>query len=496
MNKITKISVFSVAILAIVSAGFLASNAFSKSNRISFVSTEVVQGNISKKINLIGQVKASQGVDMSFEGSGKITANYVKVGDKITAGQALISIDSSILQAQLNQARAQLAQAKAQVNTMSMETTQNKADSSLQTARTAALAYAQKSVTVAKNSLMIMTDIQYSHFMAKWSGQDIIIEQAKAKVAKSLLGADGAGGWTSQSLSILNGGAYGQVQTAINNPTAENIDIAINATFEALKDTRSLIDSIPLDTSITATEKASIVAEKSYISGEIIALSNAIQAISAQQVNNDATITTTSAQIEAANANVKTIEANIQSIQTQISKTTLRALFDGQVDKNDAIVGSLAVAGSPVITISNNNLEIQVSIPESQIANIKIGNSADVTLDAFGNNQIFKASVVSIDTATTIENGIAIYKARLKFESENEQVKSGMTANVTIISETRENVVIVPSTAVIQKSGKYFVIVDKGASEKENREVLIGIKDDKNIEIISGLQVGEKVISY
>jgi multidrug efflux pump subunit AcrA (membrane-fusion protein) len=159
MNKITKISIFSAVILVIIAGGFFANNVLSKSNRISLTSNEVGQGNISKKINLIGQVKASQGVDMSFEGSGKITANYVKVGDKITAGQALMSIDSSILQAQLNQAKAQLAQAKAQANTISIETTQNKADSSLQTARTAALAYAQKSVTVSKNSLMIMTDI-------------------------------------------------------------------------------------------------------------------------------------------------------------------------------------------------------------------------------------------------------------------------------------------------------------------------------------------------
>lgn len=496
MNKITKISVISAATVIAVVGGFFANNALSKSNRISLTSNEVGQGTISKKINLTGQVKASQGVDMSFEGSGKITANYVKVGDKITAGQALMSIDSSILQSQLNQVKAQLAQAKAQSNTINIETTQSKADSSLQTARTAALAYAQKSVTVAKNSLMIMTDIQYNHFMAKLAAQDITIEQAKAKAAKSLLGAEVAGGWTSQALSTLNGGAYGQVQAAIDNPGSENIDTAVNAAFEALKDTRSLIDSIPLDTSITAAEKASIVAEKSYLSGEIITLSNAIQAISSQKVNNDATITTTNAQIEASNASVQAIEANIQAIQTQISKTTLRALFNGQVDKNDAVVGALAVAGTPVITISNNNLEIQVSIPESQIANIKVGNSADVTLDAFGNNQVFKASVVSIDTTTTMENGIAVYKARLKFEAENDQIKSGMTANVTIVSGTRENVVIVPNAAVIQKTGKYFVIIDKGTAGKENREVQIGIKDDQNTEIISGLQAGEKVISY
>jgi macrolide-specific efflux system membrane fusion protein len=55
---------------------------------------------------------------------------------------------------------------------------------------------------------------------------------------------------------------------------------------------------------------------------------------------------------------------------------------------------------------------------------------------------------------------------------------------------------MVPNTAVIQKTGRYFVIVDNGVAGKENREVNIGIKDDKNTEIVSGLQAGEKVISY
>ncbi|HQK64118.1 MAG TPA: efflux RND transporter periplasmic adaptor subunit, partial [Candidatus Staskawiczbacteria bacterium] len=339
-------------------------------------------------------------------------------------------------------------------------------------------------------------DIQYNHFMAKMAAQDIAIGQAKADATKLLLGAEGASGWTSQALSTLNGGAYGQVQTAINNPTPENIDAAVNATFESLKATMTFIDSIPLDTSVTSAEKISINTEKNYISAEIITISNAIQAISAQEVNNDATITTTTAQIEAADASVQAIQANIQAIQTQIAKTTLRALFNGQVDKDDAVVGALAVAGSPVVTISNNNLEIQVSIPESQIANIKIGSAADVTLDAFGNNQVFKASVVSVDTATTTENGIAVYRARLKFENADEQIKSGMTANVTIVSQSKENVVIVPNTAVIQKTGRYFVIIDNGAAGKENREVQIGARDDQNTEIIAGLQVGEKVISY
>ena len=62
------------------------------------ISVAVKSGNITEKINLTGQVKASQGVDLAFESQGKIVANYVKVGDKIYAGQPLVAIDSSVLQ--------------------------------------------------------------------------------------------------------------------------------------------------------------------------------------------------------------------------------------------------------------------------------------------------------------------------------------------------------------------------------------------------------------
>jgi multidrug efflux pump subunit AcrA (membrane-fusion protein) len=70
-----------------------------------------------------------------------------------------------------------------------------------------------------------------------------------------------------------------------------------------------------------------------------------------------------------------------------------------------------------------------------------------------------------------------------------------MTANITVISDTHSNVLVIPKSAVIQQNGKYFVIIDKG-STKESREVSIGVDDGKNIEITSGLKLGEKVLAY
>jgi RND family efflux transporter MFP subunit len=246
---------------------------------------------------------------------------------------------------------------------------------------------------------------------------------------------------------------------------------------------------MPIDPALSTSERSAISAAKSAINSEIITTSANIQAIAMQKVNNSATLTTTDAQVEAA-------QANVNAIKTQISKTVIRALFEGQVDKNNIVVGQLVSPSVPVITISNNNLEITTNIPEINLSGVKVGGDATITLDAFGNGVIFPATIISIDSAPSIINGVSTYGAKLKFKDFDGRIKTGMTANITILSEKHSNVLIVPKSAVIQKDGLYFVIIDKGNSEKETKQVNIGLKDDKNIEIVSGLNAGEKVLAY
>jgi RND family efflux transporter MFP subunit len=197
-----------------------------------------------------------------------------------------------------------------------------------------------------------------------------------------------------------------------------------------------------------------------------------------------------------ANAQVLSAQGQVDSAQAVVNNTVLSAPFSGQVDKDNVVVGSIASPNTPVITISNNNLEIDTSIPESNIAGSKNGDEAEITLDAFGNNTVFPATIISIDSATSIVNGISVYNAKLKFDNSDDRIKPGMTANISLISGTHKNVLTVPKSAVIQKNNQYFVIVDKGNSKEETRQVTVGLENDQNIEITSGLKLGEKVLIY
>ena len=450
-------------------------------NRHRLYSVAVENGDITEKINLTGQVEASEGVDLSFQTQGEIVANYVQAGDKIYTGEPLVAIDSSTLQAQLQQAQAQL-------DALNIDTVNSKNSVALQSLYANSLSAAQKSATTAKSILLTISDIEFNHFVSQ-TQENTPLQIAKAQAVNSLLGQPSAGLWTSQSISQLNGGAYGLIQTAVANPTQDNIDTGLSSLQTALEDVNAAVNAVPIDPALTATERTSISAAETSINAEIITTSANIQAIATTKVNNSATVTTTNAQIEAA-------QANVNAIKTQISKTVLTALFDGQVDKDTATIGQVVSPNAPVVTISNNELEIDTAIPEIDLSATKVGGNANVTLDAFGNGVNFPATVISIDSAPSIVNGVSAYGAKLKFTNQDSRIVPGMTANIMVISNTHSNVLIVPESAVIQNNNQYFVEVDKGNSQKEIRQVTVGLNDGTNIEIISGLKLGEKVFTY
>jgi len=102
--------------------------------------------------------------------------------------------------------------------------------------------------------------------------------------------------------------------------------------------------------------------------------------------------------------------------------------------------------------------------------------------------------VVKIDPAETIIEGVATYKTTLQFEKSDGRIKSGMTANIDISTDKRENVLVIPQRAVVSEGAGKFVMVDNGTSNPEKRKIETGLRGiDGNIEVISGLSEGEKI---
>ena len=201
--------------------------------------------------------------------------------------------------------------------------------------------------------------------------------------------------------------------------------------------------------------------------------------------------------ITAQQAKVKLAQASVQSIQAQLSKTVLSAPFAGVVTKQTARIGEIVGANEAVVSLlSEAAFEIEVNIPEADIARITTGNKANVTLDAYGRNVKFEAVVQQVDLAGTLIEGVAVYKTILQFVKADERIKSGMTANVDIVADTATDVIFVPQRAVISRDDRRIVRIIVDGKIKEVA-VEIGLRGSEGtIEIISGIQEGDEVVVF
>ena len=466
---------------------------FGQNNAPALFSVEAKNGNITEQVNLTGQVKASQGVDLSFGSQGKIIANYVKAGDKIYTGQTLAVLDQSSARSALTIAQGSLAQVQANYNKLLAGATQqniktvqdsvNSAQQNLNNAYSGAINTLNNSYTSVYNAYNTSVLIQNAYFTIQ-DPQGIAVSGAKNDINANM-----------QTVQNFSGDSDAKISQAI---------LSLNNVYNDINTIRTQCDQGAYFYKVTNADKASLDGQKTSVNMALTGVTALQQNIASlklalQSAQDQLSVTTappTQDNIDLAKAQILSAQGQVDAAQAVVNNTVLFALFDGQVDKDNVVVGSIATPNIPVITISNSNLEIDTNIPEIDVANVKIGNDANITLDAFGNGVNFPATVISVDTAPSVVNGISVYGAKLKFKNSDDRIKSGMTANINIISDTHTNVLIVPASAVIQQNGKYFVVVDNGNSKKESREVTVGLRDEKNIEITSGLKAGEKVLAY
>ncbi len=215
--------------------------------------------------------------------------------------------------------------------------------------------------------------------------------------------------------------------------------------------------------------------------------------ISAQELK----IKQAQANLASAQARLSQASADYQGVQANLNKTIIRAPISGIITKVEAKVGQFISSNSTAIgLISEADYEVEANIPEVDIAKIAPGKTADIRLDAYGDDSVFEAQVTTIDPAETIVEGVATYKVTLQFLQKDERIKSGMTANTEILVESRDGVVALPIRTILFQDGKKIVkIVDQPQTVAKEIEVEVGLTgSDGNTEITKGLVGGEQIV--
>ena len=569
-----KIIVFTIIIFVLIVGYFSSRN--KNEQDYNFVIAE--RSNISQEVNVTGQVKPTELVDLGLETGGKVKGIYVKIGDKVIVGQLLVALDGreldiQILQlgAELESAQANLAQYRAAADVQQAkldELNQGSRPEEIQITETKVI-NAREILVDAQNNLENVRDKADIDLLNLYNDVEDILYDSYSKADSAvneqmdeMFSNDSS---DSPELTFFTSDSQGKIDVEQQRKEATETLISLkddlgNVSLETdflvldsfLTNTRNNLlvvrvllnnlndvvnSAINLSQTILNTYKSSISTAQTNINTALSNINSQEQLIASQRIVNQNNIATaqssfnayqsalslaedelilgrlgaTDEQVKAQEAlvsqaklnvvsqqaQVKRAQANLESINIQLLKMELHSPSEGIITEQEAKIGEIISANIPFISVmSDNNFKVEANVPEVDIAKININDSARIRLDAYESNVVFEANLTNINPAETVIEGVSTYKVTLYFTKEDKRIKSGMTADIDILTDERQDIIAIPLRAVFGKNGDKFVRVVDSEGVISEIEVETGLKGTLGqIEITKGIVEGDKVIT-
>jgi RND family efflux transporter MFP subunit len=445
-------------------------------------------------VNEPATVAAENNVTLSFQEAGEITAVNVNEGDTVNEGTILASLSTSSLEAAYEQANASLAAAQANLGEIASGTRPQQLaidQTSVANAAASLSASVQGAYTAASDAVTNQTDNLFSG--PQTNGPVFLVPNTNSQLTTNIETQRVAIG------EVLNS-FYAALNSTSSNPSslftvADNSLTQVQSYLDAVA--MAVTDVIPgssLSTATLAQYKADVGTARTEVGAATTALAGADSGYtSAEGALTLAEAGATPQDIEAQEAVVLQAQAAETSAQVALSNASLVAPFPGTVQDLTAQLGQVVSPSVPVLTLVNNGgLKIITYVSEADVAKIAVGDSATITLDAFGTGTTFPATVTTIDTTETSVNGTPSYQVTLHFTAPQG------AGNVDIVAAEHDKVVEVPSLLVINNGGQYFVLVpSKNGSGSVQQQVTIGLTGDNGMtEITSGLSAGAIITNF
>jgi HlyD family secretion protein len=534
-NKKTKIIIGIVLVIILIIVGVI----IFKKEELPYTLGEVMRGDVIQEVSATGTVEAAEEVDLRFKTSGIIESINVKVGNQVRKGTYLARLAAGQIYSQFLQAQASYNQAKAKLDQLlagaspeeikvvqqvvenaqtALEDTEAEAENDLAEEYSDALdafdnAYFDADKAVKKLNTIFDENTLYQDLRSNFSFRSI---QTKNDMESKKTDVDAA----LEDLKDL-------VTEMRANPSYNEIDNAFSPFLSYLKIVRDgldlagdLMDLVILHSEYSQTQwdtdKDNIETGRTTINGAITDVLSAQQAVNNQKITNQVNINTAQSTLDKAKADLEELKAppravdtaiyqadvdkykaNMNEFSQKLKDASIIAPFSGIVAKIDGKIGEVVSANDKIIIslISPGDFQIKADISEADIRKVDLEDPAEIVLDAFPEEKL-TGQIMEIEPGETIIEGVVYYRIKILLEQIEEKVKSGMTADVTIETDKKENVLSVPQRAIIYKEDKRLVRILENKEIKEV-EVETGLRGrEGEIEIISGLSEEDEVITF
>lgn len=435
-------------------------------------------GNISQTIPVTGSLAALQDIQLSVKQTGRVTNVTVREGDAVRAGQVIIQQDTSDLEANVRQAQATLASDEVKVSQ-------------------AITAY-QIQVTQAKqnviNAQAALDQYRQAYLKTKRGNRPQEILQSESSVLQAKANLDNAKITLDRNKSLYAQGAVAKsdLDTA---QTTYDVDVA---QYQNAQQAYSLEKE--------GSRQEDIAAAYNQVQQQETNLKN--------QIANLKDVSSKRDDILAAQATVVQAKAAVSYDQIQVQNSTIVSPINGIVAARTVDPGQVVGPGTNLLRIVNiASVYYQPTIPETELQQTGVGKSVDVQVDAFP-GRTFAGKVVAIYPAANTSN--RNFSLRVNVPNPDNSLRPGMFARGQVVTQAANGVPVVPATALVPDSNDSGFVPNSSSNEPitfgtltppshvmlidshnyaRERHVKVGITTMDKVQIVSGLQAGDRIVT-
>ncbi len=465
---------------------------------------KVTRGNLIVSVDGSGQVSTLSKVSIKpnttgqTQTLGQIISVKVKNGDTVKAGQVVAILDGKNALQTLNQAKSSLISAQANYDKVisglteseltSLNNSIKSATTSLNNSKQNILLSIKTAYTSISNLFYLNTDSYFSNPTG----------------TNPRLSINGVSFSNQQLESSVNQGRYEigfilnewrdkvkeQSKLDASKVSDEYIIESINDVLGDLNTIRNYFDDMATlfalynieisDTGDINSAKSSASSARSSVDSSISSFTSSLQSYNnsitsldqalenlrlKQEPADEATIATAKSSLENA-------KSNLTNAETTYASRIITAPFDGQIGGLNAEVGQQVSSSDSLGTLITSEKVINVTLNEVDAAKVSANNPVTITFDSLPGVTV-SGYVAYIDPLGTVSQGVVSYSLQIKMNEQNEQVKTGMTATVSIITNQSLNTLTIPTSAITTMGTKKFVLVSNSSistSTNQNSE--------------------------
>lgn len=488
LTRLMRHKLISIIIILVIAAGiyFWASSS-GNGDSVRYATSEVQKGTFISSVTGAGQISAAKETDIRTKVSGDVTWVGAKAGQTVRSGQALASIDDTDIRKSIDDAELALEEEQDAYN-----------DTVLESERTLEDAYSDGYNTISTAYFQLADYMDDLAEVAGSSNEDyitaykVILGSDSSFIKNFERDYDNAKDVFYENYESFQETYDDKSRDTVYRVLGDTIDTA-EAVSKAVDSARHMFGAMDIENFKYLIVYSHIVSVNSQIKSDVSSAYSTVNSLQSIKNTIDDTNEDLPKELETAERDLQKKKDELADLEEDLSLYTIYAPYAGIITDVKIESDDYVSSNSVVATIITKQTIAEVSLNEVDIAKVELNQRTNLLFDAVDGLSL-TGKVTEIDTLGTTDQGVVTYSVVITLDTTDDRIKPGMTTDATIVVDSKNDVLYVPNSAVkTGETGSYVEVLEAGVPTRKAVET--GVSNDEITEIISGLNIGEEVVT-